>query len=105
MIGIIAMVYLCIGLAFAGIVFLLIWLTFKINHRSLKECFKKKTYADTAQNIQPQLMTQNINVAQTTIYGENNKNFAPARKEKMLDSWLFGFLLITIAEIVIDMIL
>ena len=48
---------------------------------------------------------QNINVAQTTICGENNKNFAPARKEKMLDWWLFGFLLITIAEIVIDMIL
>ena len=48
---------------------------------------------------------QNINVAQTTIYSENNKNFAPARKEKMLDWWLFGFLLIIIAEIVIDMIL
>ena len=119
MIGIIAMVYLCIGLAFAGIVFLLIWLTFKINHRSLKECFKKKTYADTAQNILPQMINlsqnenmsqvmcspQNINVAQTTICGENNKNFAPARKEKILDWWLFGFLLITIAEIVIDMIL
>ena len=136
MIGIIAMVYLCIGLAFAGIVFLLIWLTFKMNHRSIKECFRKKNCTDVSQHIQSQMNmlpvmnqpqnmnisqamnqtqcvnmshtmnpSQNITMSQTTVYGEKNKKFASASKEKMLDWWLFGFLLIIIAEIVIDMIL